>query len=368
MTNNYNDLRQSLIDLPLLKLTSYEESEQKAKLKSIETLIASYNFDTDTCRKVEYICAELLDNAERYKKTDDINFELHKVENRIYILCENDVVTEYYSSFEKILLTINGLSTRQELNNYYKSIIHSGKLCGGKTTDLGLIDCRRKSDEILSYNFAPLNDELSRFSILTYVDGVYNYSKSWLLNQLKENPNMEFLFFWGHTPATPDEIDKSCLSQWYDAAPFTISKYYTTKSIDDVVYPTTEHWMMAQKAELFGDLETKEEILHAETPEIAKSLGRKIKNFDENIWNIHKTNIVVSGNRHKFQDNEKLKDFLLQTGDPVLVEASPVDTIWGIGLDQNNPNAKHPELWKGENLLGFALMKVRDYLQKKHLK
>jgi len=363
MTNNYNDLRLSLNDLPLLKLNYYERIGQKAKLKSIETTIASYNFDVNTCRLVLHISYRFLENTKRYKSTNDINFELHKVENRIYILCENDVVTENNASFEKILETINGLTTRKELYKYYKTQINAVlRLDSGG--QLGLIESKRISNDILSYNFAPLNDEMSRFSILTYVEGVYNYSKSWLLNQLKENPNMVFLFFWGHTPATPDEIDKSCLSQWYDA-PFTIKSYYENEK--DTVYPTTEHWMMAQKAELFEDLETKEEILHAETPEIAKSLGRKIKNFDENVWNIHKTNIVVSGNRHKFDKNEKLKDFLLQTGDAVLVEASPVDTIWGIGLAQNDPNAKHPELWKGENLLGFALMKVRDYFQNKHL-
>lgn len=80
---------------------------------------------------------------------------------------------------------------------------------------------------------------------------------------------------------------------------------------------------------------------------------------------MEKSQVVVNGNLHKFGQNPELRDFLLSTGDKVLVEASPYDKIWGIGLDANNPDACAPKLWKGENLLGFALMEVRGLLREK---
>jgi ribA/ribD-fused uncharacterized protein len=73
---------------------------------------------------------------------------------------------------------------------------------------------------------------------------------------------------------------------------------------------------------------------------------------------------VVEGNLHKFSQDENLKEFLLNTNERILVEASPMDKIWGIGLAADHPNIENPILWKGENLLGFALMEVRDELRK----
>jgi len=98
-------------------------------------------------------------------------------------------------------------------------------------------------------------------------------------------------------------------------------------------------------------------------PKQFKALGRKIKGFDHNIWNKNKVNIVVKGNVAKFSQNKKLKDFLLSTGDKVLVEASPEDIIWGIGFGEEDSEARNPRAWKGENLMGFALMEVRDMLR-----
>lgn len=121
--------------------------------------------------------------------------------------------------------------------------------------------------------------------------------------------------------------------------------------------------MMAQKANVFGDKEVMTQIL-AETDQMTiKKLGRLVKNYDDNVWTEKRFQIVVEGNLAKFSQNEDLRHFLLSTGDKILVEASPKDTIWGIGFDEFAPEATNPALWNGENLLGFALMEVRDRLK-----
>lgn len=121
--------------------------------------------------------------------------------------------------------------------------------------------------------------------------------------------------------------------------------------------------MMAQKANVFGDEEVMNQIL-AETDQMTiKRLGRLVKNYDDSVWTERRFQIVVEGNLAKFSQNEDLRHFLLSTGDKILVEASPKDTIWGIGFDEFAPEATNPALWNGENLLGFALMEVRDRLK-----
>lgn len=118
--------------------------------------------------------------------------------------------------------------------------------------------------------------------------------------------------------------------------------------------------MMAEKAALFSDTEIREKILQATSPGAVKALGREIRNFDETVWVANRFTIVVRGNTAKFEQNPNLGEFLRKTGSRVLVEASPVDRIWGIGLAQNDEKANNPNLWEGLNLLGFALMQVRD--------
>jgi len=103
--------------------------------------------------------------------------------------------------------------------------------------------------------------------------------------------------------------------------------------------------------------------LNAGSPNQAKSLGRKVKNFDPKIWDEHKYEIVKQGNLLKFSQNEKFKTFLLATNNKILVEGSPYDKIWGIGMLESDSRAENPLLWNGENLLGFALMEVREELK-----
>lgn len=122
--------------------------------------------------------------------------------------------------------------------------------------------------------------------------------------------------------------------------------------------------MMAQKAELFGDEEIHKEIMQSSDPKQIKALGRKVRNFDETVWNKVKYSIVLNGNFMKFTQNAELREFLLSTGDDILVEASPYDAIWGIRMSANDENAENPMKWRGQNLLGFALMEVRDEIRR----
>jgi ribA/ribD-fused uncharacterized protein len=174
-----------------------------------------------------------------------------------------------------------------------------------------------------------------------------------LLAHLAHGGTVDYLFFWGHQVAKDGSVGKSCFSQWYEA-PFTV---------EGIAYRTAEHFMMAGKARLFGDAATCDRIIAARTPGEAKKLGRQIDNFDEAAWREARFDIVTRGNVAKFSQNAALGAFLLGTGQQVLVEASPVDAIWGIGLTATDAAAQDPRTWQGLNLLGYALMAARDELR-----
>lgn len=163
---------------------------------------------------------------------------------------------------------------------------------------------------------------------------------------------VDVLPFWGHKPSRTGEVGAGCLSQWWPAE-FTV---------DGVVYPTAEHWMMAAKARLFDDAEGLAAVLAAKNPGAAKAAGRMVRGFDDARWVAARYDIVVAGTLAKFTQDARLGRFLRATGDRVLVEASPYDRIWGIGMAATNPDALRPVCWRGLNLLGFALMDVRDQL------
>lgn len=157
-----------------------------------------------------------------------------------------------------------------------------------------------------------------------------------------------FVFFWKER-----DLEPGCLSQWWPA-PFVV---------DGVTYPTAEHWMMAGKARLFEDAATLEKVVRAPTPAAAKALGRRVRGYSEDRWAALRYDIVVTGNLAKFSQNDELRRYLLSTGSRVLVEASPLDRVWGIGLAEDDQRATSPSRWRGENLLGFALMDVRERLE-----
>ncbi|MFE1166379.1 NADAR family protein [Nocardiopsis sp. NPDC058789] len=168
---------------------------------------------------------------------------------------------------------------------------------------------------------------------------------------LRVEGRVRYLHFWGHQPP-PSGVSSSCLSQWWPAD-FTV---------DGTTYRTAEHYMMAGKARLFGDPEAADRIVAAGHPRDAKVIGRQVRGFDQEVWERERFEIVVQGSVAKFGQHEDLRAFLLGTGRRVLVEASPRDRIWGIGLGRSHENAERPRFWRGRNLLGFALMEARARL------
>lgn len=155
---------------------------------------------------------------------------------------------------------------------------------------------------------------------------------------MKETDN--YIFFW-----------KEYLSQWHKR---------DIIDHDGVKYNCCEQYMMAEKARVFQDTNTLNDILSANTPDEQKKLGRKVRNFDGNIWNSVCLYVVYNGNLLKFTQHPDLKDKLLATGNKTLVEASPADQIWGIGMAEDHPDIEDWTKWKGKNLLGIALMRVRS--------
>lgn len=198
--------------------------------------------------------------------------------------------------------------------------------------------------------FLDVTDEF--FIIDWEKEGQPKYSLSTLMEQPNDNTKTEYLLFWGHQPSCEGNLTKTCLSQWWQSS----------FRVDAEEYFCMEQYMMAQKALLFKDAEIHAQIMQSKDPKAIKALGRKVKNFHEDVWSQKRYSIVVNGNYAKFIQDPMLKVFLLSTGNKILVEASPYDRIWGIGLAQNDPQAKNPHAWRGQNLLGFALMEVRDEL------
>ncbi|MER7572774.1 NADAR family protein [Streptomyces sp. NPDC126514] len=178
-------------------------------------------------------------------------------------------------------------------------------------------------------------------------------SRDALVREVRAGADIKYLHFWGHRPRPDGRVGASCLSQWWPS-PFTV---------DGVRYATAEHWMMAGKARLFGDPDAERATLAAGHPSEAKNAGRLVRGFDEETWARERFGIVVEGSVHKFASDEALRGFLLGTGRRVLVEASPVDRVWGIGLAATDDAAMDPERWRGPNLLGFALMEARERLR-----
>lgn len=168
-------------------------------------------------------------------------------------------------------------------------------------------------------------------------------SVSELKQLIKEGNKFEFVFFYG-----------TCLSNWYPAS-FTI---------DGIKYYNSEQWMMAEKARTFGDTAMLEKILQESDPKKVKAMGRDVANYNEEVWAECRYEKVLRGVLEKFRQNKKEKKYLLDTGDAIIVEASPYDSIWGIKRGEHEHGLTNVDTWKGLNLLGFVLMDARDIIEK----
>ena len=161
----------------------------------------------------------------------------------------------------------------------------------------------------------------------------------------RNNITEDYEFFYG-----------GYFSQWYPSN-FTI---------DGMLFSTAEKWMMYNKAKFFNDTEIMEEILKLDDPMIIKALGRKVRNFDEKKWASVSYDIVVQGNIAKFTQNREMLKYLMQTFGLEIVEASPTDQIWGIGLSTTDPRRLDKSKWQGQNLLGKAIMEVREHFKEQN--
>ncbi|KAJ7138508.1 hypothetical protein C8R43DRAFT_1019342 [Mycena crocata] len=169
----------------------------------------------------------------------------------------------------------------------------------------------------------------------------------------------DYTFFWSTNHVN------GWASQWYPAS------FTTTVSMDgvdqEITFLSNEHWMMLQKALLFEDSDVAQEVLSIngtakQDMARVKALGRKVKNFKEDVWVQHRERIVTEGTIHKFRQNADLRQKLFATGDTMLVEASPYDKIWGIGCSEANAISRSGNQW-GLNLLGEALVEARRVLR-----
>lgn len=153
--------------------------------------------------------------------------------------------------------------------------------------------------------------------------------------------------------------DKMCLfyggpfSQWY-IAPMEINR---------VTYNCCEQWMMYNKAMMFNDVTAATKIMCADNPRQQKRLGRNVVGFDKARWDLAAPDIVYAGNLAKFTQYAEHRKTLMDTGDLIIVEASPYDHIWGIGIAEDDPAAFDQSRWMGTNWLGIAIMRTRDTLR-----
>ncbi|MBN8614047.1 MAG: NADAR family protein [Deltaproteobacteria bacterium] len=173
-----------------------------------------------------------------------------------------------------------------------------------------------------------------------------------LAARVEAGERFTYVFFWKHTSDGHAPVGPWVLSNWLPS-PFVV---------DGVTYATNEHWMMAEKARLFGDDAMRAEILAATDPATVQKLGRRVARFDAATWERARFDIVVRGCVEKLTQYPSLGAYVAGTGDSVLVEASPVDRVWGIGLAASEARAEDPRQWQGLNLLGFALMEARARL------
>lgn len=174
-----------------------------------------------------------------------------------------------------------------------------------------------------------------------------------LRRQVAAGRLFRYRYFWGHRPRADGQLSDSVFSQWWPCR----------FELDGAVYTTAEQFMMASKARLFGDVQALEAILAEPDPARCKKLGREVRHYDEAAWAAVRFDLVTRGNVAKFGQDEGLFRYLLDTGDEILVEASPRDCVWGIGLGRNSERARDPRTWRGQNLLGFALVRARKTLR-----
>lgn len=135
--------------------------------------------------------------------------------------------------------------------------------------------------------------------------------------------------------------------------------------VDDQIFNSSEQYFMYQKAIHFKDHETAKLILKATNPAEAKRLGRQVKNYNDKSWNAIRDFVMCHGLYNKFTQSKPHKEYLMRDEfyGKLFVEASPIDRIWGVGMDIDNPDIDDESKWLGENALGQLLTSIRNLLR-----
>lgn len=182
-----------------------------------------------------------------------------------------------------------------------------------------------------------------------------------LIKSIREREETQFTFFWE---------TQSPFSQWYKSF-FTASvlfhkgitneqrEYLSNSLPKELEFSSAEQFMMYHKALIFLDREIADSIMKTSNPRKIKELGRQVKNYDDNVWHYHRSDVVYAANLLKFEQNQGIMGALADTMGTTLVEAAPNDKIWGIGLAADDPKAQQRETWEGKNLLGEILTQIR---------
>lgn len=325
-----------------MKVSDIEMGTVKAR--SLETLMAIQS---------EYPAAQIY----FIMGDDKMKLLIHLCKKRDFL--ENFKVILYSRNDASLMNSLEGVSIPSD---YLDNIVMCPQPAGISGVSSSLIRerimCGESCDDLLYPGVAMILKDNSAFndnvnnSVDIQKDKYMKYGVESIKQMVSVDPNVKFIYFWGHKPNV-NGITETSLSQWYDVE-FEVA---------GVKYHTAEQYMMAQKALLFDDMKVFEQIMLADNPRDYKALGRKIRNFDSKIWDARKYDIVVEGNKAKFSQNDDLKEYLLSTGDAILVEASPYDRIWGIGLYPGQAAKGTIDQWRGLNFLGTALMEVRDWLK-----
>jgi ribA/ribD-fused uncharacterized protein len=158
--------------------------------------------------------------------------------------------------------------------------------------------------------------------------------------------NDDYVFFWGGP-----------FSNWYE------SKYELTVDEDTIEFNCSEQQYMAAKALCFNDAESYNKIMESDDPRVQKAIGQKVKNYDDSVWAAARYDAMLLSVYLKFSQNKDLQKILLDTGNKILCEASPFDIVWGIGMGADHPDILDQSKWKGQNLLGEALMEIRELIK-----
>ena len=254
-------------------------------------------------------------------------------------------------------------SQTEEWAQLYASLSPSQKLAYAKIKgelqrEEATLERRKWSfDQWKQHEYSVRNLVATRDSMLAVEDNLEEMIHKRLAKLGEENES--FSFFWE---------TKSPFSQWHPSV-FTAPSYLWKNDFArelvrhgfpaERVFTTAEQWMMYCKAMVFLDLEIADEIMTTSDPRQIKELGRQVRRFNEDTWNAFRWTIVYLGNKHKFTQDSRLRYALLETAGTTLVEASPYDKIWGIGLRESDLDAQHRSTWNGKNLLGEILTELR---------